>query len=138
MKFDMSFERVYPQSLRSVWDAVTTREALGEWLMETDFAPQQGQEFQMWCQNPGGGTDHYLCKVIAINPPRQMLWSWTIKDREEEGEMFIEFRLEEIHAGTRVTIRHYGDGEPLQIDAFKGGWPGKLDLLEQNLVNESK
>ena len=129
MKFEIAFERVYPQSLDSVWDALTDPAALGEWLMKTDFVPEAGRSFQMWCENPEGGTDHYLCKVLAIEPPVRMRWSWLLDGRQSEGETFVEFELSEVPEGTRLVVRHSGDRDRPIIDAFKDGWPDKLETL---------
>lgn len=129
MKFNISFERVYPHPPKKVWRALTELDALGHWLMETDFVPEVGRSFQMWCENADGGTDRYLGKVIDLEPPSRMTWSWVLDGRQDEGEMLIEFHVEEVPEGTRLTIRHSGEGDPAIIEAFKGGWPEKLDEL---------
>lgn len=129
MKFDIAFERVYSHSPESIWRALTEPAALGQWLMETDFAPQEGRSFQMWCQNTDGGIDRYLCQVLAIEPPVRMLWSWIVDGRQSEGETLVEFELAEVADGTRLTIRHSGDRDQATIDAFNAGWPYKLATL---------
>lgn len=134
MKFDIAFERVYPHPVEKVWRALTAPGALGQWLMETDFVAEEGRSFQMSCQNPQGETDRYLCKVITLDPPSRMLWSWVLDGRRDEGEMMIEITLEEVPEGTHLTIRHSGDSEPGIIEAFKGGWPDKLSDLEALLA----
>ena len=129
MKFEIAFERDYSHPLESVWRALTDSEALGQWLMATDFVPEEGRSFQMWCKNPDGVTDRYLCKLLTIEPPVRMLWSWTLDGRQSEGETLVEFELTEIAEGTRLTVRHSGDRDPATIDAFKSGWPHKLAVL---------
>lgn len=135
MKFHIAFERVYPHSINAVWRALTEPEALGEWLMETDFVPELGRAFRMQCENAEGGTDRYLCKVIEIEPQSKMLWSWILDGHEEEGETYVEFMLEPVTDGTRLTVRHSGDRDPSIVDAFKSGWPHKLDQLEGRLAH---
>lgn len=130
MKFEISFERVYPHPPAKVWRAVTDAAALGEWLMETDFAPRPGRDFRMWCDDGAGGTDTYLCKVLECEPPRRMLWSWALDGDPERGETFVEITVEPAAGGTRVTITHRGDRDPDTIEKFKGGWPAKLEALE--------
>lgn len=133
MKFDIVFERVYSHSLESVWRALTDPVALGQWLMKTDFIPEESRSFQMWCENPDGGTDRYLCKVLVIDPPVRMLWSWMIDGRQSEGETLVEFKLVEVVDGTRLTVRHSGDRDRATIEAFKTGWPHKLTTLDSVL-----
>ncbi len=130
MKFDITVDRIYPHPIEKVWHAVTDRTALGAWLMETDFVPKAGHEFQMWCDDGEGGKDRYLCKVLEIAPPKRMLWSWVLDGRQSDGETTVEFVLEEVAGGTRLIIRHRGDRDANTIDKFKSGWPYKLEQLE--------
>lgn len=129
MKFNIAFDRVYPHSLEKVWHAVTDRKALGAWLMETDFMPQVGHEFQMWCDDGEGGRDRYLCKVLEIEPPHRMLWSWVLDGQQGDGETTVEFFLDEVAEGTRLTVRHRGDRDADTVEKFKSGWPYKLEQL---------
>lgn len=129
MKFDIEFERIYPHPIDKVWRALTDPGALGAWLMETDFAPEQGRDFQMWCENERGETDTYLCSVVELEPPHRMLWSWILESKQAEGKTFVEFSLREVPDGTHLMIRHTGDRDPDSIERFKGGWPVKLDQL---------
>jgi uncharacterized protein YndB with AHSA1/START domain len=131
VKFDIAFERIYPHPLRKVWRALTDRELLGQWLMETDFVPERGASFQMWCQYGEGGTDRYLCELIEFEPPRRMVWSWVLDERQNDGAMHVEFTLKEVPEGTHLRVRHFGDRDQEIIDAFQGGWPVKLDQLEE-------
>ena len=129
MKFDIAFQRTYRHAIERVWRAVTDREALGAWLMESDFLPEAGRDFQMWCDDGEGGRKCYLCKVLEIEPPTRMLWSWLLDGRQDAGETTVEFLLEEVADGTRLTIRHRGDRDTETIDKFKSGWPHKMDQL---------
>ena len=135
MKFDVAFERVYPHSLDAVWRAITDAKALGQWLMETDFVAEEGREFKMWCENSDGSKDLYLCKVISIEPKVLMRWSWILNSRQTEGATYVELELSELADGTRLIIRHSGDRDPAIIEAFKSGWPYKLESLESLLLD---
>ncbi len=129
MKFDLKFERVYPHPPEVLWRALTQRNALGDWLMQTDFVAEPGRSFWMRCEREDGSTEQYRCQVLALEPSRRMLWSWELDDRREGDPMYVEFLLEPVSQGTRLTIRHYGDRDPAVVDAFKGGWPARLDQL---------
>jgi uncharacterized protein YndB with AHSA1/START domain len=130
MRFEFEVERTYRHDPAKVWRALTDPAALGAWLMETDFAAEVGRAFWMRCDDGRGGTDLYLCKVLALEPQRRMVWSWRRDAEEGAGETQVEFRLEEVAGGTRLTVRHSGDLAPAWIERFKGGWPLKLDLLD--------
>jgi hypothetical protein len=62
-----------------------------------------------------------------------MRWFWLVNGSQHLGETEVEFRLEKIDAGTRLIIRHSGDRDPKVIDAFKSGWPWKMDRLDKLL-----
>lgn len=133
MKFDISFERTYPHPPETVWSALTDAGALGAWLMETDFVAEEGRAFRMWCEGADGGTDLYHCRVLALEPPRRMVWSWLLAGREAAGETEVEFTLEPAPEGSRLIVRHSGDRDQETIERFKGGWPVKLDQLGRAL-----
>lgn len=133
MRFDLTFERVYSHPVETVWQALVNPAALGQWLMETDFVPEIGRDFQMWCHNPDGETDRYLCRVLMVEPPSRLAWSWILEGRQDGAEDVVEFTLQAVAAGTRLTIHHHGDLDQAAIGAFKSGWPKKLDLLSQRL-----
>ena len=135
MRFDLPFERTYPHPPAKVWRALTDPAALGAWLMETDFSPQVGRAFRMWCDDGQGGTDLYLCKVLELEAPHRMVWSWLLEGQEGAQETIVEFRLEALPEGTRLRLRHRGDRPADTIERFKGGWPVKLEQLERQLSN---
>jgi uncharacterized protein YndB with AHSA1/START domain len=137
MKFEIELEKTYPQPIDKVWRALTDREALGSWLMKTDFAPEAGRAFQMWCEDGEGGTERYLCEVLELEPPRRMVWSWTVESRQGEDRTRVEFRLEERPGGTRLTIRHTGDRDTETVERYRGGWPGKLGQLADVLRSDT-
>lgn len=138
MKFDIRFERIYPYPIETVWVALTEPAALGQWLMTTDFVPEPGRAFQMWCKNVTGEVDRYLCKVIALEPHQRMLWSWILDGRQSDGETYVEFQLEPVANGTCLTIYHRGDRESFTIESFKNGWPSKLEQLGYTLASSGK
>ena len=133
MRFDLAFERTFAHPIERVWRALIDPVALGRWLMETDFVPEAGREFRMYCRTDAGETEIYLCKLLELSPPRRMVWSWVLETRQGEGATTVAFMLEEVSGGTRLTIRHSGDRDPSVIEAFESGWPSKLDQLEAAL-----
>lgn len=135
MRFSLEFSETYPHPADAVWRALTDRDALGRWLMETDFVAERGRAFTMWCDDGAGGTDTYDCKVLDIDPPRRMVWSWRLADRSKEPPTTVEFRIEEVEGGTRVTITHSGDRDQATIDRFRSGWPWKLEGLAKALAD---
>lgn len=134
MKYEIALERHYPHPIDAVWEGLTTNEAISEWLMETrDFNAEPGHRFEMTCIDDEGRTDTYRCQVLAIEPPRRMVWSWVLAGQEARGHTEVEFRLQETEAGTTVVLEHRGDRDRAMIEHFRSGWPGKLKTLAQVL-----
>lgn len=136
MKFQIGFERVYPHSVEKVWQSLIEPAALGQWLMETDFKPEKGRAFTMWCDDGEGGTDVYHCRLLEYEPPRRMLWSWVVDGAAAQGETLVEFRVAPADGGTRLTIVHSGDRTKEIVEKFKGGWPAKLAALASVLPGD--
>lgn len=132
MSFEIELDRTFPQPPETVWRALTDPDALAAWLMENDFAAEEDRAFRMWCDDGEGGTDCYHCRVLSLEPPRRMLWSWALQGHA--GAMEIEFRLEEVDGGTRLTVRHSGLRDRETAERFEGGWPIKLDQLGRALA----
>lgn len=133
MKFAMEFSETYPHPVSKVWTALTDPAALGAWLMETDFAPEPGRAFTMWCDGAGGGIDTYRCRLLEIEPERRMLWAWNLEGHGAEPPMTVEFIVEAVEEGTKLTVVHSGDRDDATIGQFRSGWPGKLEQLAATL-----
>lgn len=134
MKFDLVFEETYPHPLEKVWAALTSDAALSAWLNDVvGFEPVIGCRFQMRCTLDDGSVDVYHCEVLAIDPPRLMRWSWLLEQPGDPPPTEVEFRLDEVDAGTRVQIRHSGDRSEEVAARFREGWPSKLASLASAL-----
>lgn len=130
MKFEVVVEEDFPHPIEKVWTAMTERKALGEWLLETDnFRPEVGCKFEMYCTNDDGTRDVYRMEVLELEAPRRMLWSWVLSGNESQGLTEVEFVLNEIEGGTRVTVRHRGDRDREMLERFRSGWPFKLRAM---------
>lgn len=136
MKFEIVFAETYPHPLDKVWRALTDASALGRWLMETDFVPEPGRAFTMWCDDGAGGREVYRCRLLEYEPKRRMLWSWRLESRAGEPATTVEFRLEGVAGGTRLTVTHSGERDEATIERFKSGWPWKLEQLAAALARD--
>jgi len=112
------FKSVYlPHPPEVVWEALTDRHALAEWLMPNDFEPALGHEFtfhndpEVGC---GAGVTH--CRVLEFEPQRRLTLSWRIEPGRrgrERPPMRIAFELIPQGEGTRLTLEQTGlEGQP--------------------------
>jgi uncharacterized protein YndB with AHSA1/START domain len=110
MRFDLVFEETYPHPVDAVWAALTDARALSPWLNEMmDFEPIVGRRFRMLCHLDDGGVDAYHCEVLALEPPRRMVWSWLLEKPGDPPPARVEFRLEGRSDG------HQRDRRPLAL-----------------------
>lgn len=116
MTEDIVHEATYPYPPEEVWRALTTREAIAAWLMETDFRePVVGHRFQFrdkprrvvgW----DGVTD---CEVLEVDPPRGLVYRFGAAQGGFPATR-VAWDLDPVAGGTRVRLRHSG------FTGFKG------------------
>jgi len=131
MKLDLHYTEVLPHSLPRVWAALTSADALREWLMDSDFEPRVGKTFTFQCPPSPGVRGYVECRVLEFEPMRRVVWSWLGTDTGDPTTVTIE--LEPVEGGTRLTLRHRGDTAPDVHDRTAAGWTEKLSELADYL-----
>jgi uncharacterized protein YndB with AHSA1/START domain len=104
MTRNLRFEMVYPYPPETVWKAITTREAIAEWLMENDFEPRVGHRFQFRAKPMPGWSGIVDAEVLELEPPRRMVLAW----RSEVIDTRVTFQLVPVASGTRLVLEHDG------------------------------
>lgn len=149
MKNNVQLEAVYPHPPERVWQALTDADALGQWLMPTDFKPLIGFRFRL---NQPDGTK-VEGKVTEVEEARRLAYTW--KDEDDGEGSLVVWTLEPKDGGTRVCIHHVPIEEPavtcLSMDlyfnwryALRKGLPHALRMLAMRIpppivyVDESK
>ncbi|MFN7133919.1 MAG: SRPBCC family protein [Myxococcales bacterium] len=113
----------FPQSPDAVWRALTTRDALAEWMYPNDFEPRVGHRFTFRVPpEPQARFDGLVvhCEVLKCAPPSELEFTWVVGDGWLDTR--VSYRLEPDGTGTRVLFEHSGFPER---QAFKGasyGW----------------
>jgi uncharacterized protein YndB with AHSA1/START domain len=139
MTDDIVHEATYPYPPEAVWRALTTPEALGAWLMETDFQkPEVGHKFQFRDKPRMGWSGVTNCEVAEVVPSRRFVIKFG-----DAADGFPSTRviwdLEPVPEGTRVKFRHTG------FTGFKGwmmrqgmnqGWGGMVRHAIPYVVGE--
>ena len=132
MELNVLLVEDYPHPREKVWRALIEPVALGVWLMANDFEPRIGKRFILRGQRIAEGWRGWVeCEVLELEPPRRMVWAWT--SNEGDPSTRVEFQLEEIAGGTRLTFSHTGEIDPLMGSRLTNGWPGKLTELRDHL-----
>jgi uncharacterized protein YndB with AHSA1/START domain len=127
MKLEIVLVEDYPHPIEKVWAALIDPDALAQWLMVNDFEPRIGKRFMLRGEPSAEWRGRMGCVLLEMEPPRRMLWSW-LRSKVEEPTR-VEFRLDPIEGGTRMTLMHTGDTDPGTRGRLSSGWPVKLGNL---------
>lgn len=125
MTRDLHFERTYPHPPELVWAALTTAEALSEWLMPNDFQPVVGHRFQFRTKPAPGFDGTVQCEVLELVPPKRLVFTWAGGGIDTR----LIWTLEPVAGGTRLTLDHKGfQGlRGMMVSAILGkGWNSKI------------
>lgn len=92
---EITRELVLPAPPEEVWEALTDPDRLAEWFAnEVELDPRPGGRGVFRWDN----GESRAATVEEVDPLRRFGFRW-----EEEGE--VEFELEEVDEGTKVTVR---------------------------------
>jgi uncharacterized protein YndB with AHSA1/START domain len=143
-RIEKSIELEAPVS--RVWRALTDYREFGEWFrveLEGPFVP--GQVSRGRITYPG--FEHVTMQVTVQNMEHERLFSYTWHpyaidpkvDYSHELPTLVEFKLEEIPSGTRLTVTESGfDKIPAsrRAEAFRkneSGWAAQLQNIERHV-----
>jgi uncharacterized protein YndB with AHSA1/START domain len=116
-------ETLIEASPEEVWEALTDEDRLEEWMApEVELDPVEGGEIAVT-----DGDQRRTGTVETVEEQERFAFTWT---RPGEGESFVEFTIEALPGGTRVTVVETPVGPSAM--AF-GGWGAKLGLLRHSL-----
>jgi uncharacterized protein YndB with AHSA1/START domain len=116
-------ETLVEASPEEVWEALTDEDLLEEWMApEVELDPFEGGRISV-----RDGDDQRTGTVETLDEAERFAFTWS---RPGEGESFVEFTLEPLPAGTRVTVVETPIGPT--ATAF-GDWSRRLPRLERAL-----
>lgn len=108
----LRIERVYPHPPEAVWVALTDPHALAEWAFPNDFRPELGHEFRFQFDPQGPSSGLIECRVLEIDPPRKMVWSWVGTMRNPKAKrppaMRITWTVEPHPTGSKLVLFQEG------------------------------
>jgi uncharacterized protein YndB with AHSA1/START domain len=116
-------ETLVEASPEEVWEAITDEDRLQEWLApEVELDPVEGGEIAV-----RDGDGHRTGTVETMEENERFAFTWS---RPGEGESFVEFSIEAVPGGTRVTVVETPIG-PTAIAS--GAWASRFALLRRSL-----
>jgi uncharacterized protein YndB with AHSA1/START domain len=125
-------------SREAVWAAITEPEQIARWFgtgAELDLRP--GGEGTLSWEHLGVTT---RITVEAVDPPSRFAYRWEPGGADRGGPTtLVEFRLDEIQGGTRLTLIESGFDQ-LGADSRQGneyGWDAELGDLRAYLLEKA-
>jgi uncharacterized protein YndB with AHSA1/START domain len=113
-------ETLIEASPDEVWEALTDDDRLEEWLApEVELDPHEGGEIAV-----RDGDEERTGTVETFEEGERFAFTWS---RPGEGESFVQFTIEAVPAGTRVTVVE----TPMAMAL--AGWGPRLARLERSL-----
>ena len=116
------FHRHYKKPIEKVWAALTVPERLADWLALSEIDMRVGGVIKLdW-----HGQNTMEGKVVALDPPHTIAWTWGIGGRET----VVRFDLERDGDGCALTLTHSGlNPAPGMGPGVRAGWHAHLEGL---------
>jgi uncharacterized protein YndB with AHSA1/START domain len=112
-------ETLVEASPEEVWEALTDEDRLEEWLApDVELEPVEGGEIAV-----RDGEDERSGRVETVEEHERFAFTWS---RPDEGESFVEFTIEALPGGSRITVVETPIGPSAM--AFVG-WDSRLARL---------
>ena len=116
-------ETLVEASPEEVWEALTEEDRLEEWLApEVELEPFEGGEITV-----RDGEEERSGTVETVEEEERLAFTWS---RPGQGESFVEFTIEPLPGGTRVTVVETPVGPTAMVS---GGWQARLARLHRSL-----
>lgn len=143
----LTFERTYNAPIERVWKALTDKEQMKVWYFNIpEFQPEPGFEFTFQGEKDCE-TFLHLCKVIAVDPPTKLSYTWAYDGYP--GESLVTFHLEKLSdQQTILTLTHQdidtfpADNDFFAPSNFTEGWTfilgtALMDYVERAVLTRS-
>jgi uncharacterized protein YndB with AHSA1/START domain len=129
-----------------VWRALTDHDEFGEWFrvkLEGPFVP--GESARGRITHPGYEHVVWQAKIQKIEAPHYFSFTWhpyavdPDVDYSKEQPTLVEFRLESIASGTRLTITESGfdalprDRKPDALRRNDAGWAQQVENIQAHV-----
>lgn len=125
-------EREFPHPPEKIWRALTQGSLIEQWLMQNDFEPVVGRQFNFRSTPMPNWNGLIDCQVLVTEPNSRLAYSWAALGLKS----VVTWTLTPTSGGTLLRMEH--SGFPSEESAsFKGatyGWQKFIGTLEQVLA----
>ena len=122
--------------IETVWNALTDGELTRRYWGHTNESSWEVGAPWEHVRSDGSGTVDTRGRVIAMDPPRRMVWSWAFADEYHDPakRSIVTYELVELGPDTRLTVTHADLERGSTMDeGVRQGWPAVLSNLKSIL-----
>ena len=105
-------EVILPHPPDDVWVALTTPEAIAEWLMPNDFKAEVGHKFRLQVDGNFMFSGINECEVLEVDPPHRLVYNWVVVPKDANAQrhepMVLTWTLEATDGGTKLVLEQTG------------------------------
>jgi uncharacterized protein YndB with AHSA1/START domain len=123
-------ERTLPFPPEKVWKALTRAELVSQWLMPTDFKPEEGTKFTFTTKPIGDWDGVVHCEVLQSKPHELLRYSWKGGPNASLLDTVVTWTIAPVGAGSHVRMEHAGF-RPENEMAFAAMSPGWARIIER-------
>lgn len=105
MSQPVHLEVFYPYPPERVWQVLTDRRALADWMMENDFEPKLGHKFRFYSQPLPGFKTTIQCEVVELEEPTRLVYTWQESPTAEPS--LVVWTLTTVAGGTQLRLKHH-------------------------------
>lgn len=126
-------------SAAEVWQAVTDKGYISQWLMETNLEPVEGFQGYFKMKAMPGFDGNIKATVLAVDINKTFVYTW--QGGWMKKPTTIKFTLLEKNNGTLLTLEHWGfEGfmGNLLMRMMRGGWKKKITVHIAELIRSKR
>jgi len=137
----------FQHSPEVVWEYLTRADLMAQWLMENDFEPIIGYDFQFKARPmPDCHFDGIIyCKVLEVVPFKKLSYSWKLGPGggKINIDSLVEWTLSPKEGGTQLMLEHSGfkETEDVAINTLftmmDAGWLKNINKIAE-LINAAE
>ncbi len=100
----ITFKRSYSHPVEKVWKALTDKQAMSQWLMETDIEAKEGFEFTFKTKPSWGFDGIVRCRVLEVIENEKLSFTWC----NDKMETVVSFLLHKDGENTILNFEQSG------------------------------
>ncbi|MFC5448665.1 SRPBCC family protein [Paenibacillus aestuarii] len=131
MSLTLSLDFQYTSSIEKVWSALTESGKLAQWVMDNDFKPVEGHQFQFRTQPTEWWDGVITGEVLVVDAPTRLSYTWASGGEKHT----VTWTLEAIADGkVNLHLEQVGFSNAQGVQGAKYGWSKWCGELEKLLA----